>query len=43
MEQDKEYICYCLLFCFHHKKSPADAHKFICETYGENVIEECTV
>jgi len=26
------------LFCFHQKKSAADAHRIICETYGENVI-----
>jgi len=27
----------CLLFCFHQKKNPADAHR-ICETYDENFI-----
>jgi len=32
MELDKEHIRYCLLFCFHQKKSAADAHKIICET-----------
>jgi len=38
MEQNKEHIRYCLLFCFHQKKSAADAHKIICEMYGENVL-----
>jgi len=37
MESVKEHICYCLLFCF-QKKSAADAHRIICETYSENVI-----
>jgi len=37
MESDKEHIrFYSLLFSL--KKSVADAHRFICETYGENVI-----
>jgi len=26
------------LFCFHQKKSAADAHRVICEMYSENVI-----
>jgi len=26
------------LFCFHQKKSAADARRIICETYSENVI-----
>jgi len=38
MEPDKEHIRHCLLFCFHQKKSAADAHRIICETYGENVV-----
>jgi len=38
MELNKEYIRYCLLFCFHQKKNTADAHKIICETYDKNVI-----
>jgi len=36
MELDKQI--HCLLFCFYPKKSAADAHRIICETYGENVI-----
>jgi len=31
MESDKEHIRYCLLFCFHQKKSAADAHRIICK------------
>jgi len=38
MEPDKEHICHCLLFRFYQKKSAADAHRIICETYDENVI-----
>jgi len=38
MEQIKKHIRHCLLFCFHQKKSAADAYGIICETYGENVI-----
>jgi len=38
MEQDKEHVRYCLLFCFHQKKSAADAHRIIYETYDENII-----
>jgi len=34
----KEDICHCFLFRFHQKKSVADAHRIICETYDENVI-----
>jgi len=37
MEPDKEHIRHYLLFCFHQKKSAADAHRIICETYDENV------
>jgi len=37
MKLDKEHICHCLLFYF-QKKSVADAHRIICETYSENVI-----
>jgi len=33
----KEHIRHCLLFYFHQKKSAANAHKIICETY-KNVI-----
>jgi len=29
---------HCLLFYFHQKKSAADAHRIIRETYSENVI-----
>jgi len=36
-EPDKEYIRHYVLSCFHQKKSAADAHKIICETYGKNV------
>jgi len=35
MESDKKCIRHCLLFS---KKSAADAHKIICETYNENII-----
>jgi len=35
MESDKEH---CLLFVFYQKRSVADAHKIIYETYNENVI-----
>jgi len=38
MEPNKEHIRDYLLFCFHQKKSVADAHRIICETYDENVI-----
>jgi len=31
-------IRHCLLFYFHQKKSAADAHRIICETYDENII-----
>jgi len=27
-----------VLFCFYQKKSTADAHRIIYDTYGENVI-----
>jgi len=37
MESDKEY-CIIFAFCFRQKKSAADVHKIICETYDENVI-----
>jgi len=38
MELDKEHIYHCFLFRFHQKKSAADAHRIICETYDKNVI-----
>jgi len=31
-------VIYHFLFCFHQKKSVADVHRIICETYSENVI-----
>jgi len=36
-EPDKEYIRHYILSCFRQKKSAADAHRIICETYDENV------
>jgi len=36
MKPDKEYFA--TAFCFHQKKSAADARRFIYETYDENVI-----
>jgi len=38
IEPDKEYIRLYLLFCFQQEKSTADAHRIICEMYGENVV-----
>ena len=38
MEPDKEHIRHCFLFCFHQKKTAADAHRIICEIYDENII-----
>jgi len=35
---NKGHICYSFLFCFHEKKSAADAHRIIYETRSENVI-----
>jgi len=32
--EPKQHIRYCLLFCFHQKKSATDAHRIIYETYG---------
>jgi len=43
MEPNKEHIRDYLLFCFHQKKSAADAHRIICEMYGENIIAIRTV
>jgi len=38
MKLVKEPIRHCLLFCFHQKKSAANAHRIIWQTYGENII-----
>jgi len=38
--KDKQHIHYCLLFRFHKKSS---AHRIICETYDENVIERVRI
>lgn len=39
MKPDTEHIRHYFLFCFHQKKSAADSHRIICETYGENIID----
>jgi len=38
IKPNKEYILHRFLFYFHQKKNATDAHRIICETYGENVI-----
>jgi len=38
LKMKSEHIRHCLLFCLHQKKSAADAHRFIYETYSENVV-----
>jgi len=36
----KKYICHCLLFCFHQKKSAAEKYTelFVRRMFGKNVI-----
>ena len=41
MECDKEHFCR-LLYCFDSKKTAAEAHRFISETYSEFALSDST-
>jgi len=39
---DKEHLREALLFCFHLKKSAAEAHRILVEAYGDNALSDTT-
>jgi len=38
----KKHMREALLFCFNLKKSAAESHRMLVETYGDNVLSEAT-